>query len=96
MYTSSAAPPPLYPSACLILLSVPCQHAIVEDDANEDELKHNDKDEAGLVPDGPQVHVVHHLPRRPREPTRLLDLGVCEGKEEGKTGNISDASASGF
>jgi len=70
---SSCTFPPAAP-APLILLSVPCQHAVVEDDANEDELEHNDKEKTGFVPDGSQVHVVHHLPRRAREPTSFLDL----------------------
>lgn len=66
------------PDAPLILLSVPCKHTVIEDDANEDELEHNDEDETSFVPDGPQVHVVHHLPRRAREPTSLLDLDWSE------------------
>ena len=71
------------PKAPSIVLSVPCQNAIVENDAYENELEHNYKDETGFVPDGPQVHIVHHLPRRSRKPTSLLDLDL-----KGRRGEI--------
>lgn len=43
-------------------LSGSLEDTVIKCDGNEEEKEDDNEDETGFVPDGPQVHVVHHLP----------------------------------